>query len=146
MPLWLKPCGLSIMGDSIRYSTFMLLRHPPTLHSVLSLHWLGYSLPCCTCLPIVQFVFCVVQHVDMLFIGAGLLPSCLQLSFLFGDRLALARSPLEMYRSHLPTPTGSCARRTPIVPCEGMVAGGVKIYHDYHSSRSRLMNLCRLVG
>ena len=24
MPLWLKPCGLSIMGQSIRQSTFML--------------------------------------------------------------------------------------------------------------------------
>ena len=36
---------------------------------------------------------------------------------------------------------GSCARRTPIVPCVGMAAGGVKLFTTSFIS-SRLMNLC----
>ena len=42
---------LEASGYSIELSTFMLLRHPPTLHSELSLHWFGFGYYCCTAVP-----------------------------------------------------------------------------------------------
>ena len=61
----------------------MLLRHPPTLHAVLSL-----AIAWVQCLPIVQVVFYVVQHIGMPFIWCGLAAILLAAIILDWDRLA----------------------------------------------------------
>ena len=43
------------LEGNVLVSTFMLLRHPPSLHSVLSLHWIGMAV------PLGQLTFIVVQ-------------------------------------------------------------------------------------